>query len=104
MSNHFHVLVRVPEGAAPSDGQLLARMEGLYGKQGMWVQVARQGMARQGRIDGDLRRRLLERMGDVSGFMKEVKQRFSRWYNGQAGRYGTLWAERFKSVLVEDQA
>ncbi len=34
--------------------------------------------------------------------MKELKQRFSRWYNRQTGRFGTLWAERFKSVLVED--
>ena len=104
MSNHFHVLVRVPEGPAPSDEELLARMEGLYGRKGGWVPLARQGMARGGRIDADIRQGMIERMGDVSAFMKEVKQRFSRWYNWQAGRYGTLWAERFKSVLVEDQA
>jgi len=35
-------------------------------------------------------------------FMKEFKQRFSRWYNRRTERFGTLWAERFKSVLVED--
>ena len=33
--------------------------------------------------------------------MKAVKQRFSVWYNQSHRRYGTLWAERFKSVLVE---
>jgi putative transposase len=43
-------------------------------------------------------------MGDVSAFMKELKQRFSRWYNEVHDRYGTLWAERFKSVLVEDDS
>jgi hypothetical protein len=43
-------------------------------------------------------------MGDVSAFMKELKQRFSRWYNQSHERFGTLWAERFKSVLVEDQS
>jgi len=32
-----------------------------------------------------------ERMGDVSAFMKEFKQRFSR-VNKQSGRFGTLWA------------
>ena len=42
-------------------------------------------------------------MGDVSGFMKELKQRFSKWFNKERNRFGTLWAERFKSVLVEDQ-
>ena len=31
-----------------------------------------------------------------------VKQRFSRWYNRGHERFGTLWAERFRSVLVED--
>jgi hypothetical protein len=35
--------------------------------------------------------------------MKAVKQRFSVWYNRSHQRYGTLWAERFKSVLVEGQ-
>ena len=40
-------------------------------------------------------------MGDVSIFMKELKQRFSIWYNRSHGRFGTLWAERFRSVVVE---
>jgi hypothetical protein len=40
-------------------------------------------------------------MGDISEYMKAVKQRFSVWYNRTHERYGTLWAERFKSVLVE---
>jgi hypothetical protein len=33
--------------------------------------------------------------------MKVLKQRFSVWYNRSHERFGTLWAERFKSVLVE---
>jgi hypothetical protein len=41
-------------------------------------------------------------MGDVSAFMKEFKQRFSRWFNRHSNRFGTLWAERFSSTLVED--
>ena len=51
-----------------------------------------------------IRRRLLARMGDVSEFMKSVKQRFGIWFNKTHGRYGTLWADRFKSVLVEGHA
>jgi hypothetical protein len=49
------------------------------------------------------RRRLAALMGDVSQFMKLVKQRFSVWFNRNHQRYGTLWSERFKSVLVEPQ-
>jgi hypothetical protein len=40
-------------------------------------------------------------MWDVSAFMKMLKQRFTQWYNGRRGRKGTLWEERFRSVLVE---
>ena len=43
----------------------------------------------------------MARMWDVSGFMKLLKQRFTQWYNRRKGRKGTLWEERFKSVLVE---
>jgi hypothetical protein len=42
-------------------------------------------------------------MGDVSQFMKLLKQRFSIWFNKTYRRFGTLWAERFKSTLVESQ-
>jgi REP element-mobilizing transposase RayT len=102
MSNHFHILIRVPEKQDVSDAQLLERMEWLYGRKGVMVLLAREGIEKRGRIDADIRESMIERMGDVSAFMKEFKQRFSRWYNRQNGRFGTLWAERFKSVLVED--
>ncbi|MCC5841155.1 MAG: hypothetical protein JJT96_13640, partial [Opitutales bacterium] len=48
-----------------------------------------------------IRRRLKARMGDVSVFMREVKTRFTLWYNGEHGTVGTFWAERFRSVIVE---
>ena len=103
MSNHFHVLVRVPEPQQLTDAQLLERLDGLYGARGTLTLLAREAMTQRGKIDEDIRRKLLERMGDVSAFMKELKQRFSRWYNRRHERFGTLWAERFKSVVVENQ-
>jgi hypothetical protein len=33
--------------------------------------------------------------------MKCLKQRFTIWYNRNHDRFGTFWAERFKSLLVE---
>jgi len=33
--------------------------------------------------------------------IKELKGRFAQWYNQRHDRYGVLWAERFKSVLLE---
>jgi len=106
MSNHFHVLVRVPAEQNPTDEELIERMEALYGKgkQAGLVALAREGLKERGRVDPDLRQRMLARMGDVSEFMKEFKQRFSKWYNIRHQRFGTLWAERFRSVLVEDRS
>ena len=40
-------------------------------------------------------------MNDISIFIKELKGRFAQWYNRRHRRYGALWAERFKSVLLE---
>ncbi len=34
--------------------------------------------------------------------MKDLKQRFTQWYNRRAGRRGTIWEQRYKSVLVGD--
>ena len=109
MSNHFHVLVRVPfvdaSGEGISDGELLRRYRTLYRKptkyQTASLAVMESQLAAGGEEAERIRRRLLVRMHDVSEYMKAVKQRFSVWYNRTHSRRGTLWAERFKSVLVE---
>ena len=103
MSNHFHVLIRVPEPLQLTDGQLVERLEALSGSRESLTLQAWEAISERGKIDEALRSKLLERMGEVSMFMGEHKQRFSRWYNRTHERFGTLWAERFKSVVVEDQ-
>ena len=102
MSNHFHVLVRVPVRPEFNDEELLAKMAAFYGNKGVLTVLARESLKDRGQIDPNIRASVVNRMGDVSAFMKEFKQRFSRWYNKHTGRFGTLWAERFTSVLVED--
>ena len=105
MSNHFHVLVRVPEPEDLSDAELMRRYKVLYPKPTKYQTASTQVMEEQLQEGGDeaeaIRRKLLARMGDVSAFMKTIKQRFSAWFNRTHKRYGTLWADRFKSVLVE---
>ena len=107
MSNHFHVLVKVPDGRAVSDVELMRRYRVLYPKPTKYQEASTQVMEshlRAGDEDAaEIRRKLLVRMGDISEFMKALKQRFSVWYNRSHHRYGTLWAERFKSVLVEGE-
>lgn len=107
MSNHFHVLLEVPNEPSVSDRELMRRYKVLYPNPTKYQEASVEIMHSQLLAGGDeaevIRRKLLARMGDVSEFMKAVKQRFSVWYNRTHQRYGTLWAERFKSVLVEGQ-
>ena len=105
LSNHFHVLVRVPQRAPVDDTELLRRHQALYPRptkyQAERLEVVRQQLASNGPEGVAWRLRQLALMGDISAYMKMVKQRFSIWFNKSHRRIGTLWAERFKSVLVE---
>jgi len=116
MGNHFHILLRVPcqeeylrrfrEGTREErEARLLEHLKSLYSKaylrqlEGELSQMKGKGME-------DLFEKTLEsflkRMCSLERFMKELKERFSRWFNKRHGRRGTLWQERYKSVLVQD--
>jgi hypothetical protein len=112
MGNHFHLLAEVPhretwlQRFAGLDGEskLFEHLRTLYSR--AYLGLLRDELA-------DLRTRgmtvlaeqrlaaLKKRFCDLSLFVKEVKERFSRWFNKRRGRRGTLWMDRFKSVLVE---
>jgi REP element-mobilizing transposase RayT len=106
MSNHFHVLLEVPP--VPEDGfsdeLLLKRLGALYSEAFV------DGVAKELKIarkEGDeamvaeIHARFTYRMHDLSEFMKTLLQRFTRWFNREHNRRGTLWEERYKSVIVE---
>lgn len=104
LDNHFHLEVRIhPQGQIP-DAELLRRAEAFYPARNPLLQRIRKEMDQEGGLSHHLRKQLLKRMNDVSAFMKELKQRFSRWYNRRHERFGTLWAERFRSVLIQDDS
>jgi len=105
MNNHFHLLVRVPPAEGVSDKELLRRYRVLYPKPTTYQTASIEVMTKELMADGPdaeaIRARLLARMGDISAFMKTLKQRFSTWFNKNHDRFGPLWSDRFKSVLVE---
>ena len=106
MSNHFHILVEVPRRPEETlgDKQLVALLRGLSGMTEAGTVEQRLGWFRergQPEAAEALKQRVMARMWDVSGFMKSLKGRFTQWYNRAHQRKGTLWEERFKSVLVE---
>ncbi len=106
MSNHFHILVEVPKRpeVLPSAEVLVQKLRGLSGYVGVGTVIQRIEMLRNTKADQELEQYLESfwaRMWDISAFMKLLKQRYTQWYNSQKGRKGTLWEERFKSVLVD---
>ncbi|MEM9398672.1 MAG: transposase [Verrucomicrobiota bacterium] len=113
MSNHFHILVRVPLDENKkniSDVELVRRFALLYPKKPAMAATLQSTLSKGGVEAEYERQKAFKRMGDVSFFMKELKQRFTIWYNKSRAaqenegktRYGTVWAERFKSVLMEN--
>ncbi len=106
MSNHFHVLVEVPKRPEqmPDDTQLLAKLKRLYSPEAFGqVRWQLENLRKLGAKEEAeaFCEGFFGRMWDVSFFMKGLKQRFTGWHNRRQGRKGTLWEERFKSVLVE---
>jgi REP element-mobilizing transposase RayT len=111
MCNHIHILLEVPPVAESgiSDGDFLARLSVLYGE-AFVADVA--GQLESARTEGglvggnparvaEIKERFTYRMHDLGQFMKGLLQRFSQWFNTRHKRTGTLWEQRFKSVIVE---
>ncbi len=100
MSNHFHLLLEVPDREELGPDDLLGRIAALYGP--VRRKEVLELLEKNPSAAEDILRPYLNRMYDLSYFMRELKQRFSMWYNRVNNRRGTLWEERFKSVVVED--
>jgi putative transposase len=108
MSNHFHLLLEVPTPPQqkPDATEVLRRFcaiaeAGEFDRTRSRLEfLQRQGDERalQASLEGFHRR-----MWDLSAYMKLLKQRFTQWHNARTGRRGTLWEERYKSVLVESR-
>ena len=116
MSNHFHILLEVPpmpeEGL--TDEELLKRLSALY-SEAFVKGIEDELVAAAGEVDAEdgdqnlaavdeIHRRFTGRMHNLSEFMKGLLIRFTRWFNRMHSRRGTLWEERFKSVIVESGA
>jgi hypothetical protein len=106
MSNHFHVLLEVPpmpEGGI-TDEELLKRLRSTSTEVAVALVAKELGEARKAgnqRHVEEIHARYTYRMHNLSEFMKALLIRFTRWYNRTHNRTGTLWEERFKSVIVE---
>ena len=88
LDNHFHLVCKMLPDSSFSDDEIKQRFRALYGKDKYF--------------NPDQIPHFRERWASLSRFLQELKQTFSRYYNKLHDRKGTLWAERFKSVIVEN--
>jgi REP element-mobilizing transposase RayT len=88
MGNHFHLLVRMLPESDFSDDEIKIRYKMFYGD----VREFPQEKVAVFRL----------KWASLSELVREIKQTFSRYYNKRHNRRGTLWGERFKSLIVED--
>ena len=111
MENHFHLLVRVPcrekmLAAEPlTEARLRELLPLIYGGRELLGAVQELDRAAQqdstGKWLAEILARYEARRFSLSIFLKELKQRYTRWHNRRHRRNGTLWEDRFRSVLVE---
>ncbi len=114
MGNHFHLLLEVRDGgkdtfrdlaaAGGLDDEIVRRVSLINGAN-VADELRKELAALRGAGKTSEAWKVLEplvaRMNDLASFVKELKWRFSSWYNGENGRVGTLWESRFRSLLVE---
>ncbi|PAW65373.1 MAG: hypothetical protein B9S36_00145 [Verrucomicrobiia bacterium Tous-C2TDCM] len=109
MSNHFHLLLEMPDALTTADldrEEIIRRVGILYGRDAVEAlrgELSRVDATQRLQREEEIFDRYRSQMGDLSVFMKQLKQRFSIWFNRRMRRKGTLWEDRFKSLLVESE-
>jgi putative transposase len=88
MGNHFHLLIEVFPEDKYTDKEIKRRLKAHYGK--------------DRHIPNEQMEYYRKKLSSLANYMKEIKQAFSWHYNKKHDRRGTLWGERFKSVIVEN--
>lgn len=104
MTNHFHILIHVPQRQDVTDDVLIRRLRFIMPHYQVEL-IARQLQDYRSQSNDaaaeSLKNQFTYRMYDISEFFKALKQQFSQFYNAGNDRRGPLWEQRFKSVLVE---
>ncbi len=99
MGTHFHVVVHAP-GGPPTLEEAAKRHNDYHGLTGI-DELPRGKTLLEPKINPEACEKVAAQMVDVSEFMRILQQRFATWYNRTHDRRGGLWADRFKSTILE---
>lgn len=91
MGNHYHLILNVP-GTPPTPATAAKRWNAFYGKKREHLDPG---------VQADRCEEVASQLVDLSQFMSQVNQRFTLYYNRVHQRRGPLWADRFKSTILE---
>ena len=93
MGNHFHLMVRNRFEKNFKDEEILNRLYNYYPKFRKKPKYWRRVFQLQLPF-------WREKLASISEFTKDLKQRFSRYYNNSVDRKGYFWGDRFKSAIL----
>ena len=105
MDNHFHILCSVTRSSEPVPQEEIVRRLGiLKGEKAAekltehFESLSAAGFTSmlEAELEGYRRR-----MGDISAFIKTMKELFAVWYNREYQYCGSIWSGVFKSTMVE---
>lgn len=93
MGNHFHLVVYAPGDDELPENQEIALRHNSYYKsdKSKWIDPE----------DDNACLKAINRMRDISDFMKIFQQTHTAYMNRTLNRRGRFWADRFKSTIVE---
>ena len=93
MGNHFHIVLYAPcEEELPAPSEIAVRHNAFHGSDGPKTVDPNDVAACL-----DIGRKMI----DISRFMKDFQQRFVFRFNRAHDRRGHLWADRFKSTILQ---
>ena len=100
MSNHFHLLLWVPEKGDVEHAEVVRRLKLVWSKDKVkeWEQFYDlHGEADQKKLDAQV----VDRMCDLAEFMRVLKHGYTLWYNRIHKCKGAFWDGRYRSVVVD---
>jgi REP element-mobilizing transposase RayT len=91
MGNHYHLVVQMDSPRSMTRKEIKERAGLLYNDEVLdgWLAASWS--------------RFEARIFDVSELMRSLQSKIARWFNVTHNRRGRFWADRFKSVLLEDE-
>ena len=92
MGNHYHLVINFDHQRSLSPEDLMNRALTLYPNS---MNVLKNWKEEEWQHFNN-------RLFDLSEFMRNLQAAFARWYNKTFERRGRFWADRFKSVYLED--